>query len=74
MMKKRRMRGAGHVTCMGHMRNGYKNLVGKPERKRPLGNPSRKNKDIKIEIGLEGVNCTHLAQERNRWQAVVNTG
>jgi len=26
-----------HVACMGEMRNVYNILVGKPERKRPLG-------------------------------------
>jgi hypothetical protein len=30
------MRWAGHVACMGGMRNAYKILVGKPEGKRPL--------------------------------------
>jgi hypothetical protein len=30
-IKSRRMRWAGHVAHMGEMRNGYKDLVGKPE-------------------------------------------
>jgi hypothetical protein len=33
------MRWAGHVTCMGEMRNAYKILVIKPEGKRPHGRP-----------------------------------
>jgi hypothetical protein len=37
MMKSRRMRWAGHAACMGEVRNAYKTLVRKPERKRPLG-------------------------------------
>jgi len=32
----RRMRWAGHVTCMEEMRTAYGILVGKPEGKRPL--------------------------------------
>jgi hypothetical protein len=38
-IKSRRMRWAGHVTCMEEDRNVYKVLVGKPEGKRPLGRP-----------------------------------
>jgi hypothetical protein len=33
------MRWAEHVVHKGRMRNAYKILVGKPERKRPLGKP-----------------------------------
>jgi len=36
MIKSRRMRGAGHVACMGDRRCAYRVLVGRPERKRPL--------------------------------------
>jgi len=36
LMKSRRMRWAGHVGCMGEMRNAYKILVGKPEGKTVL--------------------------------------
>jgi hypothetical protein len=42
VMKSRRVRRAGHVACMGEMRNAYKILVEKPERKTPLGRPRRK--------------------------------
>jgi hypothetical protein len=34
------MRWGGHVVWMGQMRNTYSILVGRPERKRPLGIPS----------------------------------
>jgi hypothetical protein len=37
MIKSRRIRWVGHLACMGHMRNAYKILVGKPERKRHSG-------------------------------------
>jgi len=53
------MRTAGHVALMGEMRNYYKILVRKPERKRPRGRPRRRWEDnIRMdlrEIGREGV-------------------
>jgi hypothetical protein len=42
IIKSRRMRWAGHVTLMGEKRIAYRLLVGKPERKRPLGRPRRR--------------------------------
>jgi hypothetical protein len=42
MIKSRRMRWAGHVTCMGERKNACRILVGKPEGKRPLGRPTRR--------------------------------
>jgi hypothetical protein len=39
IMKARRMRWAGHVTRIGENRNAYRLLVGKAERRRPLGRP-----------------------------------
>jgi hypothetical protein len=42
IIKSRRMRLAGHVARMGEKRNAYKLLVGKPERKIPLGRPRRR--------------------------------
>jgi len=38
-MIKSRIRWAGHEANMGDMRSAYRVLVGKPERKRPLGRP-----------------------------------
>jgi hypothetical protein len=59
------------------MTNAYKILVVKPEGKRPLGRPTRRGEDnIKIdlrEIELEGVDWIHLAQDRDRCPALVNT-
>jgi hypothetical protein len=61
---------------MGEGRNVYRVLVGKPEGKRPLERPRRRWEDgIKMdltEIGWEGVEWIHLAQDRDRWLAVVN--
>jgi hypothetical protein len=75
-IKSRRMRWAGHVARMGVGRNVYRVLVGRPEGKRPLERPRRRWKDgIKMdlrEIGWVGVEWIHLAQDRDRWRAVVN--
>jgi hypothetical protein len=70
IIKSRRMRWAGHVARMGEKRNVYRLLVGKPERKRPLGRPrSRWIDNIKmdpLEIGVNVVNWIDLAQDRYR--------
>jgi hypothetical protein len=62
---------------MGEIRNTHKILVREPEGKRPLGIPRRRWEDnIKMdlrEIGLKGVDWIHLAQDRSRWRAFVNT-
>jgi hypothetical protein len=62
---------------MGEMRNSYKRWVGKPEGKRPLGRPMCRWEDnMRIdlrEIGWEGVDWVHLAQDRDQWWAVVYT-
>jgi len=39
VIKTRRIRWAGHVASTGYIRNRYRNLVGKPEGKRPVGRP-----------------------------------
>jgi hypothetical protein len=72
------MRWAGHVARMGEGRNVYRVLVGKPEGKRPPERPRRRWQDgIKMdlrEIGWGGgVEWIHLAQDRDRCWAVVNT-
>jgi hypothetical protein len=75
-VKSRRMRWAGHVARMGEERKVYKVSVGKPEGKRLLGRPTRRWEDgIRMdlrEIGLGGVDWIRLAQERDRWRAVVS--
>jgi hypothetical protein len=45
VIKSRRVRGAGHVACMGERRGVYRILVRKPEGKRPLGKPRRRWED-----------------------------
>jgi hypothetical protein len=75
-IKSRRMWWAGHVARMGEGRNVYRDLVGKPEGKRPLGRPRRRWEDgIRMdleEIGWGGVEWIHLVQDRDRWRALVN--
>ena len=74
--KSRRMRRAGHVARMGEGRGVYRVLVGKPEGNRPLGRSRRRWEDnIKMnlqEVGCGGMDWIELAQDRNRWRALVN--
>jgi hypothetical protein len=70
------MRWSGHVARIGEKRNSYRILVGKPERKRPLGRPRHRWLDnIKInfrEIGWDGMDWIDLAQDRDQWRNLVN--
>jgi hypothetical protein len=50
IIKYRRMRWAGHVTCIGEMRNAYEILVRKSEVKRPLGGPRHRWVDVKMDL------------------------
>jgi len=60
---------------MGEGRGLYRVLVRKPDEKRPLGNSRRSWEDnIKIyfqEVGW-GIGCIALAQDRDRWPAVMS--
>jgi hypothetical protein len=77
MIKSKRMRWAGHVARMGEKRNACRSLVRKPEGKRPLGRPRpRWVNNIRMDLGEVGrgdVDWIGLAQDRNRWRALVNS-
>ena len=70
------MRWEGHVARMGEGKGVHRVLVGKPEGKRPWGRPRRSWEDnIKMdlqEVGGGG-DWMELAQDRDRWRALVNT-
>jgi hypothetical protein len=76
VIKSRRKRWAGHVARMGEERGVYRVLVGKPERKSPLGRPSRRWVD-NIRMDLQEVGCgyvdwTGLAQDGDKWRTLVS--
>jgi hypothetical protein len=74
-IKSRRMRWAGHMACMIEGRNVYRILMGKPEGKNHL-----QDQGVDGRIGSKwtlgrlagGMEWVHLAQDRDRWRAVVN--
>jgi hypothetical protein len=62
---------------MSEKRNVYRLLVGKPEGGRPLGRPRHRwvdniGMDL-VEVGWGNVDWIGLAQDRDRWRALVNT-
>ena len=65
------------MARMGEGRGVHRVLVGKSEGKRPLGRPKRRWEDnIKMDLKEMGGGCRDwmgLAQDRDRWRALVST-
>jgi hypothetical protein len=67
---------AWHLERLGKERGVYRVWVRKPEGRRPLGRPMRRWED-NIRVDLQEVRCggmdwSGLAQDRDRWRALVN--
>jgi hypothetical protein len=64
-------------ACSTQMRNTYKILVRKPEGKTPPASSRHRwedniNMDRK-EMWWESMDCIHFPQDKDQWQALVNT-
>jgi hypothetical protein len=76
VIKSRRMRWAGHVAHLEERIVVYRVLVGKPDGNRPFGRHRRRWED-NIKMDLQEVGCGYmdwigLAQDRDRWRALVD--
>jgi hypothetical protein len=70
IIKSRKMRWVGHVAQMGKKRNAYRFLVRKPKPR------CRWVDNIRMDLGEVGwgdVDWIGLAQDRDRWRALVNS-
>jgi len=61
---------------MGEGRGVYRVLVGKPKERRPLGRPRHRwENNIRMDLREVGWGCVdwmELAQDRDRWRALVS--
>jgi hypothetical protein len=67
----------GACSTNGEKRNVWRLLVGKPEGRRPVERPGRRwfdniRMDL-VEVGWDDVDWIGLAQDRDRWRALVNS-
>ena len=76
VIKSRRMRWVGHAERTGTRTGVDRVLVGRPDGKKPLGRPRPRWEDnIKMdlqEVGWGGMAWIAVAQDRDRWRALVN--
>ena len=76
VIKSRRMRWVEHVARTGERGGEDRALVGKPEGKKPLVRARSRWEDnvrwIIQEVGCGGIDWIDLAQDRERWWALVN--
>ena len=61
----------GACSTYGGGTGAYRVLVEKPEGKRPIGR-LRHRREYNIKMGIEEVDWIDLAQDRDRWRALVN--
>jgi hypothetical protein len=67
-----------HAACIGQTRTANTILVGQPEGKRLIRRPMHKRRENNSETDLEEITCEgedwiYLAQDRNKWRALVDT-
>jgi hypothetical protein len=64
-------------STKGEKRLAYRLLMGKPERRGPLGRPRRRWLDNIgtdfVEVGWDDVVWSGLPQDRDRWRGLVNS-
>jgi hypothetical protein len=76
VINSRRMRWVGHVARLGKRRGVLRVLVGNPKGNRPFGRPRCSSEDtIKMdlqEVGCVGMDWIELAEDKEKWRAVVN--
>ena len=72
MIKSIKIRLAGHAARMGQKRGICRVLVGKPEGKRPRCRWEGNIKMDLTEVGCGGMDWIKMAQDRERWSALVN--
>jgi hypothetical protein len=77
IIKEKGVRWARHVTRIGEKINAYRLLVGKPGGRRPLRRPRPRWVDKigmgPVEVGWGDVDSIGLAQDKDRWRALVNS-
>jgi hypothetical protein len=72
VIKSKRTGWAGHEARLGEGRGVHRDLVGKPEGKRPRSS-WEDNIKMDLQVGCGGMDYIELAQDRDRWRALVST-